>query len=36
MEEGRGTQFDPRVVDALLELLAREPQLVDVGRTPAR
>lgn len=36
LEEGRGTQFDPRVVDALLELLAREPQLVDVGRTPAR
>ncbi|MER3420477.1 MAG: hypothetical protein C4290_08110 [Chloroflexota bacterium] len=34
LKEGRGTQFDPRVVDALLDLLAREPQLVELQRIP--
>lgn len=36
LEDGRGTQFDPRVVDALLELLAREPQLAGGGPMPGR
>jgi HD-GYP domain-containing protein (c-di-GMP phosphodiesterase class II) len=34
LEEGRGTQFDPRVVDALLGLLTREPQRDDGGPLP--
>jgi HD-GYP domain-containing protein (c-di-GMP phosphodiesterase class II) len=36
LEEGRGTQFDPRVVDALLELLTREPQPAGGGPMPGR
>lgn len=36
LKEGRGTQFDPRVVDALLDLLAREPQLTASGPVPRR
>lgn len=36
LEEGRGTQFDPRVVDALIDLLTREPQLAHDAAPPGR